>query len=300
MTGVCGSFSPRRRGPDRVGQRGAGLDDHHRLLGALDLSLPPVVRNHARQDVDAGREPPLDQRAAGRLRLDSRGPSRIDEHRAFHDPSPWWPSRPCFEKRRNTSGSPSWRAPRRRPARRSSGWSSSTATSRPSKADVVVALGGDGLMLRTLRQAMKAGRPIYGMHRGTVGFLMNEFSREGPARAAAGGADHRHPSAGDARARHQGQAARALRHQRGLAVPPDLPGGAAGDLGRRQGAAAGADGRRRAGGDAGRLRPPTISRRRGRSSRSMRRCSRSRRSVRSGRGAGAARCCPTAPASPSG
>ena len=46
----------------------------------------------------------------------------------------------------------------------------------PSKADVVVALGGDGLMLRTLRQAMKASRPIYGMHRGTVGFLMNEYS----------------------------------------------------------------------------------------------------------------------------
>jgi NAD+ kinase len=49
----------------------------------------------------------------------------------------------------------------------------------PSKADVVVALGGDGLMLRTLRQAMKAGRPIYGMHRGTVGFLMNEFLEKG-------------------------------------------------------------------------------------------------------------------------
>jgi NAD+ kinase len=45
----------------------------------------------------------------------------------------------------------------------------------PSRADVVVALGGDGLMLRTLRNAMKAGRPIYGMHRGTVGFLMNEY-----------------------------------------------------------------------------------------------------------------------------
>src|ERR1700755_1911316 len=45
----------------------------------------------------------------------------------------------------------------------------------PSKADVVVALGGDGLMLQTLRRAMKADKPIYGMHRGTVGFLMNEF-----------------------------------------------------------------------------------------------------------------------------
>src|ERR1043165_3769936 len=43
-------------------------------------------------------------------------------------------------------------------------------------ADVVVALGGDGLMLQTLHQHMRSGKPIYGMHRGTVGFLMNEFS----------------------------------------------------------------------------------------------------------------------------
>src|SRR5262249_3521357 len=46
----------------------------------------------------------------------------------------------------------------------------------PSEADVVVALGGDGLMLQTLHQHMRTGKPIYGMHRGTVGFLMNEFS----------------------------------------------------------------------------------------------------------------------------
>src|ERR1700732_4205383 len=46
----------------------------------------------------------------------------------------------------------------------------------PAKADVVVALGGDGLMLQTLHQHMRSGKPIYGMHRGTVGFLMNEFS----------------------------------------------------------------------------------------------------------------------------
>jgi NAD+ kinase len=49
----------------------------------------------------------------------------------------------------------------------------------PSKADVVVALGGDGLMLRTLHKSMKSGKPIYGMHRGTVGFLMNDFSDKG-------------------------------------------------------------------------------------------------------------------------
>src|ERR1700736_5809950 len=45
-------------------------------------------------------------------------------------------------------------------------------------ADVVVALGGDGLMLQTLHQHMRSGKPIYGMHRGTVGFLMNEFSTD--------------------------------------------------------------------------------------------------------------------------
>src|ERR1700727_1691482 len=46
----------------------------------------------------------------------------------------------------------------------------------PANADVVVALGGDGLMLQTLHENMHSGKPIYGMHRGTVGFLMNEFS----------------------------------------------------------------------------------------------------------------------------
>ena len=40
---------------------------------------------------------------------------------------------------------------------------------------MIVALGGDGLMLQTLRRFMNSGKPIYGMHRGTVGFLMNEF-----------------------------------------------------------------------------------------------------------------------------
>jgi len=47
---------------------------------------------------------------------------------------------------------------------------------KPETADVIVALGGDGLMLATLQRFMNSGKPIYGMHRGTVGFLMNEFS----------------------------------------------------------------------------------------------------------------------------
>src|SRR5260370_41985473 len=42
-------------------------------------------------------------------------------------------------------------------------------------ADVIVALGGDGLMLQTLHRFLKTGKPIYGMPRGTVGVLMNEF-----------------------------------------------------------------------------------------------------------------------------
>ena len=46
------------------------------------------------------------------------------------------------------------------------------------KADVVVALGGDGLMLQTLHELKNAGTPIYGMNRGSVGFLMNEFGAD--------------------------------------------------------------------------------------------------------------------------
>ncbi len=56
----------------------------------------------------------------------------------------------------------------------------------PADADVIVALGGDGLMLQTLHTFMNSGKPIYGMHRGTVGFLMNDFVLDGlPERIAA-------------------------------------------------------------------------------------------------------------------
>ncbi|WP_152045736.1 NAD kinase [Aureimonas psammosilenae] len=48
----------------------------------------------------------------------------------------------------------------------------------PDKADVVVALGGDGFMLQTLHRFMDTGVPIYGMNQGTVGFLMNEFHED--------------------------------------------------------------------------------------------------------------------------
>lgn len=48
----------------------------------------------------------------------------------------------------------------------------------PEDADVVVALGGDGFMLETLKEVRPLRKPVYGMNRGTVGFLMNEYSAE--------------------------------------------------------------------------------------------------------------------------
>ena len=44
------------------------------------------------------------------------------------------------------------------------------------RAEVIVALGGDGFLLSVLRQNL--GRPVYGMNRGTVGFLMNDYAED--------------------------------------------------------------------------------------------------------------------------
>lgn len=49
----------------------------------------------------------------------------------------------------------------------------------PDQAQVIVALGGDGFMLETLHENLGSERPIYGMNRGSVGFLMNEYSEDG-------------------------------------------------------------------------------------------------------------------------
>ncbi len=46
------------------------------------------------------------------------------------------------------------------------------------EADVIVALGGDGMMLQTLHNFRGRGVPIYGMHRGSVGFLMNTYRED--------------------------------------------------------------------------------------------------------------------------
>ncbi len=47
------------------------------------------------------------------------------------------------------------------------------------KAEVIVALGGDGFMLETLHRFMDRSVPIYGMNCGTIGFLMNQFVEDG-------------------------------------------------------------------------------------------------------------------------
>jgi len=49
----------------------------------------------------------------------------------------------------------------------------------PDEAEVIVALGGDGFMLQTLHRHLRANVAIYGMNKGTVGFLMNDFRAEG-------------------------------------------------------------------------------------------------------------------------
>lgn len=62
------------------------------------------------------------------------------------------------------------------------------------EADVIVALGGDGFMLQTMHMALNSGKRIYGMNRGSVGFLMNRYSTENlKERIAAAVANVIHP-----------------------------------------------------------------------------------------------------------
>src|SRR5215470_8254592 len=48
----------------------------------------------------------------------------------------------------------------------------------PDKADAIVALGGDGLMLQTMHAHLNSRIPIYGMNRGSVGFLLNDYHED--------------------------------------------------------------------------------------------------------------------------
>ena len=89
----------------------------------------------------------------------------------------------------------------------------------PRTADAIVALGGDGLMLQTLHRHLNDRVPIYGMNRGSVGFLMNDY-REDDLRERLARAEVNviHPltmrAVDAARPRAHGAG-----HQRGVAVP---------------------------------------------------------------------------------
>ncbi len=43
------------------------------------------------------------------------------------------------------------------------------------QADCVVALGGDGFLLETIHRVLPMQKPIFGMRRGSIGFLLNEY-----------------------------------------------------------------------------------------------------------------------------
>ncbi len=45
-------------------------------------------------------------------------------------------------------------------------------------ADILIALGGDGFMLQTQLKYMNSGKPVFGMNKGTIGFLMSEYNEQ--------------------------------------------------------------------------------------------------------------------------
>ena len=46
-----------------------------------------------------------------------------------------------------------------------------------SKAEVIVAVGGDGAMLAAMRESITYNIPVFGLNRGNIGFLMNDFQK---------------------------------------------------------------------------------------------------------------------------
>jgi len=71
------------------------------------------------------------------------------------------------------------------------------------EADVIVALGGDGLMLEVLHKTLPLKKPVYGMNCGTVGFLMNSYSLDNfEERVSRSIPTHLHPLKMSARTEH--------------------------------------------------------------------------------------------------
>src|ERR1044072_5468942 len=107
------------------------------------------------------------------------------------------------------------------------------------EADLIVALGGDGFLLHTLRERLTLGEvcPVFGMNRGTVGFLMNEWRIEGLIeRIAPGKAFTVSPLATKAGSGERGAGRGPDRpHRPGQGVPRPPPGEEGGHRRRRDG-----------------------------------------------------------------
>ena len=83
----------------------------------------------------------------------------------------------------------------------------------PEEADVIVALGGDGHMLETLHAFLERDIPIYGMNRGTVGFLMNEYRETSLVKRLAAAEKGQAATAGNDRAGYRRELDQFSRHQ---------------------------------------------------------------------------------------
>ena len=129
-----------------------------------------------------------------------------------------------------------------------------SATSIPSEADVIVALGGDGLMLQSLHRFMGTAKPIYGMNKGTVGFLMNEFREDDLFdRLESGRAQRRASAADGGLGRARRWPTRPAPSTKSSMLRQTYQAGEAARQRRLAGAHAGAHRRRHPGGDAGRI-----------------------------------------------
>lgn len=64
----------------------------------------------------------------------------------------------------------------------------------PEKADAIIVIGGDGMMLHSLHAYIDLKKPFYGMNTGTLGFLLNDYDADGlPARIQAAKSVAIHP-----------------------------------------------------------------------------------------------------------
>ena len=209
-------LAPARNRQDKTRRRGIGmepfdvfqnlagplrrrLDDHRRFRVFLNPVFPDIDRRHRRKDIDASRDLGLHKRASGFFCIVEGWKSSVNQHRRIIMPGlvdlPVVILFLCLDRRviqiiihygfSMASEHPTIvekiafvasDTPEAEQALQA--LSARYGNAAPEEAGVIVALGGDGLMLQTLHQYMDSDIPIYGMNRGSVGFLMNEYREE--------------------------------------------------------------------------------------------------------------------------